>query len=54
MLSAIGKAYGDGSRFEIFKKLSKAMGKEYLLTNWNDAPGRTKEDVLAVFKEAGV
>lgn len=35
----------------LFQKVAKAHGK-YDLAEWNDAPGRTKEEVIALLEKA--
>lgn len=51
-VGAISAAYA-GHEFTAKEKLRKVI-KCDSIANWNDAPGRTKRQVLAAFRKAGI
>ena len=52
---AVSKAYlgNDEERTMVFQKLEEVIGTR-MFAKWNDDPTRTKEEVLEVFRKAGV
>jgi hypothetical protein len=54
ILGAIGTGIGDleGKSHEVVEKLTKTVCAP--LNTWNDAPGRTKDEVLALLEAEGL
>jgi hypothetical protein len=52
---AVEAAYLDWKEYrEAMSKLRHALGGRKNIFEWNDAPERTKKQVLAAFKKAGI